>query len=558
MMETKNLRWFVLIIVSAIFTRLLLLKEAIHDDEAVWTSLTSAPNYLWLNSAGNPHPLLAQWCYNFGAFLFGQHTLVFRSVTLCFAIATIFVTYLLAKELYDENVALISIFLMSISMYHLIASLRITIGIIIVLFYLLTIYSFVKYEATGKRKWLMLTGIFFGLALLTKYSAIYILAILAAYTLLTTDSFVKSIYRTLKIFLIGLCVYAIFPVLIWISGKLEMFPAMVAHTSTYAHVGLHWVAPIMLLLWATPLLILLPLLSVLRRDRKDLLLVIWIAAIFAINFIIIGRADVGPWYFLVGRGDYVRYFMNIIPPLSILGACAIVRFNLRKKSLTIIAGVAVFFSTILYVINSFPQQYIPQDFAAYTSYLLQGKLSFFFPYTTSSGALFGTSALGIALVWIVSISLFVWILATRTTKTRKFLFIILLGVMIGFNAFLAQEYVFHTQHVNPSDATYFAVDYFNDNNLDWPLSTNAEGVYFYLIPEYISHTDTQIEDGVGMYLGRFLERDGWYEYLRDVGGTAMVLNHPALPKERLVFPPNCNLVEKYVDSGQDLLIIYSC
>ena len=277
MIKTKlnHIRLLIFILVSAIFTRLLLIKEALHDDEALWASLASASNSFWL-STGNPHPLLVQWCYNFAVLLFGQHTVVLRAVTICFAIATIILTYLLAKELYDEKIALISVVLISTSIYHLIASLRVTIGIILVLFYLLTIYSFVKHNVTNSTWWFLATGIFFGFALLTKYSAIYILAIIAAYLLLTTDNFLKSFFYVLKIVIIGLCVYAIFPIIIIISDRSEMFATMFAHTSHYAHPGLHWVAPLMLLLWATPLLIFLPMLSVLKRNKKDLLLVIWI------------------------------------------------------------------------------------------------------------------------------------------------------------------------------------------------------------------------------------------------------------------------------------------
>jgi 4-amino-4-deoxy-L-arabinose transferase-like glycosyltransferase len=556
--QVKN-KALISIIISAIIIRILLLKEAIYDDEAIWASLTTLPNPLWLNNVSNYHPPLSLWFYNFGVFLFGQHTMILRLVTVCIAIATIILTYVLAKKLYNTKVATISVLIMSFSIYHIIASLRITIGLFLVLFYLLTFYSFLSYEESKKNKWLLLTGFFFGCSIMTKYSAIYMLPVFGLYWLYKSNDLKQSFIETTKIVFIGALTFLIYPFLVFLRGDFDIIINTLTHAAHYQIFGFHWVAPVMLMLWATPLLICIPLLSVVKKNKKDMFLIIWVACIFAINFVLIGRGDVGNFFFLIGRGDYVRYFMNLIPPLSILSAAVISRLNIQYKHLPKIITVSAIFTVILFFINSISVKYIPQVFSLYISEILKGNLNFFFSYTTSSGALFGTSALGIILTWGVCLILTVAIIIKLRQKQKAtFLLILLIGIAFAFNLFLAQEYVFHTQHVDPSEATYFAVDYFRDNNLQYPLYTNSEGIYYYLIPDYIFSDREHVIEAIPHGIGKYLEADNWYDKITSTGGTVIILNHPTVNKDRIAKLDNCDLLNTYESNDIDLLFIYSC
>lgn len=113
--------WLLLAVLAlAVFLRLFTLgSESLWLDEAV--SVTSSKASLWsivhTTASQDMHPPLYYSILHFWMLLFGQTEAAIRSLSACFGIASVFLTYKVGQELYDRKTGLIAGFLMTISAF---------------------------------------------------------------------------------------------------------------------------------------------------------------------------------------------------------------------------------------------------------------------------------------------------------------------------------------------------------------------------------------------------------------------------------------------------------
>ncbi|MBT7474395.1 phospholipid carrier-dependent glycosyltransferase [Candidatus Woesearchaeota archaeon] len=104
--------------------------------------------------------------------------------------------YLLGKKLFNEKVALYSAILFLLIPLHIIYSAKILTGVLFTFFVLLTFFSFWKGYEENNKKHKVLFGIFLALALLSRYTALWIMPIFLLYFLARDKSlkFLKDKY----------------------------------------------------------------------------------------------------------------------------------------------------------------------------------------------------------------------------------------------------------------------------------------------------------------------------------------------------------------------------
>ena len=128
-------------------------------------------------------------------YLFNLGFLVSFLIVFAGALSVILV-YLLGMKLFNKKVALYSAILFLLIPLHVIYSAKILTGVLFTFFVLLTFFSFWKGYEEGVRKYKVLFGIFLALALLSRYTALWIMPIFLLYFLARDKSlkFLKDKY----------------------------------------------------------------------------------------------------------------------------------------------------------------------------------------------------------------------------------------------------------------------------------------------------------------------------------------------------------------------------
>lgn len=236
-MTLKELLLFGLILFFALFSRLFHLgypsqmyfDEIYHVPTAILIrngdfqtpfSFSSAPNQAnidWL------HPPLAKYFQALSITLFGITALAWRLPSLIFSLFTLVVFYFLVRFLGQNfffkkesntkkidlsiNLSLIACFFLSLDGLFLVQS-RIAMNDIFVLFFtLMAIFIYVIYLANKKSLMLLVSGALFGLALASKWSALWILLFLLIKELLMLKSIKKIPFLLFSLLLTPAFVY---------------------------------------------------------------------------------------------------------------------------------------------------------------------------------------------------------------------------------------------------------------------------------------------------------------------------------------------------------------
>jgi len=175
--------------------------------------------------------------------------------------------------------------------------------------------------------------------------------------------------------------------------------------------------------------------------------------------------------------------------------------------------------------------------------------------------LFGISFATIVLTLAISSILVVCIFAAKNQKFIKICLVFLLASSIAFNALLIQEYVFHFQGTNPSQATYDLVDYFEESNLNYPVYSNDEGVLFYINNSYwLSNKQQSNVMGLDDYEQDYEDVIETIVRLKKTNGTVLVLNWPPIPEKSPTWDVvvNCDLEKTFYSKDYKIAMVYSC
>ena len=264
------------------------------------------------------------------------------------AALTVLVIFAIGKELYDDNAGLIAALIFSVCPIVLHASTKIWIDALLTLFCTLSVYLSILAVKKERVLWYILAGVSFGMAVLSKISALPILAPIAYL-------FLKKPLNKKK--LINVSCFLIFAVLVagpwlfifyktfgtffpwWIKPSeepLRMFPFIrmaMARPWFFYFSNITIVAPIYLFSWIS-------MIKSIRRPNE------WMECIWVLSFIL-GFTLVG----IMGLEGYVtRYVLPAIPALAILSGRLIAT---GKKILWIVSCIFLAYGLTNAILNTY-------------------------------------------------------------------------------------------------------------------------------------------------------------------------------------------------------------
>ncbi|MEK7565321.1 MAG: glycosyltransferase family 39 protein [Patescibacteria group bacterium] len=165
----------------------------------------------WLNLSFHDHPPLFFLVQKIFFNLFGNSLFVSRLPSAIFGIGFVYLIYLIGKKLFKkEEAGLISAFISAISFAHVSLSRMAMMESVLFFFILLNIYYFLSFLNNKKYWWHF--GLTFGLAMLTKYIAIFLIPTYLVYLLI----FRRDLFKNSKIYLALVLAIIIFsPVIVY-------------------------------------------------------------------------------------------------------------------------------------------------------------------------------------------------------------------------------------------------------------------------------------------------------------------------------------------------------
>ncbi len=544
-MNKNSVVLFLLLI--AFLIRVVSIDNSFYGDENPWPyAAVDHSNYGFNFDIQRSHdsfiwtsPPLAPLIYRFFTWFIGVNEVTMRLVPLIFSLINIALTYLLARKLFGEKTALYSIIIMAISFWHIIASFLIEHdGSILMFFWLLFFIMFVDFEKTQKYKYLVWCGIILGLSLLTKLTGGLILISLGVYLLFKHKSIKSPLIICSRIFLIGILLFSIFPILSLIFYP-SYFQTILAHSSRMTLIpALFSVFRVLiyLLLWATPLLFGLALISFFKRDKYGLL---WswclVVVLFAVFTNYVGAVD--------------RYMSVMIPALCILGGNVLKNFDIKNWKL--VAVLALFFFSLFFVLNFIPSVWIEHDVGNYIYRAFILNWDFVFQFHGGSGPGFMASFIPLGVGIVLSLLFFVWLVLSRFNKTILMIFV---AIILSFNLFLVQAFIINHPYPDVGGTTYEIVNYVKENNLSKPFFVTDMnlGWYFNLTSDFYVIGD--------VYTDEVKEVEDIKAIIKERKGTLIITDYPKRLKIDVVWElsKECSLKKTFDSKNIALGHIFIC
>jgi 4-amino-4-deoxy-L-arabinose transferase-like glycosyltransferase len=328
--------------------------ESIYSGQAA--SMLGVKEFLDDFSLFRAHPLLLQSLVSIAFAIFGIYDTVARMVPVIFGTLTVFVTYLVAKELFDKKIGLISCLVLALLPFHIVFSRQVLVDIPLSFFVILFLYFIVKYRMTEQNIYSYLTGVSCGLCFISKEVGIITLPIYLVYTFMT---------HTLKlnkfvVFLSGLF-SGIFPYFILILTRQDAMHAFYnygsfqlskeittifssRYSSTLINEAFGYVLPILwvvsfILIWKD---------ARHTKSRKYLDGIILLALTLGTLYLF--------YELLPSKGD--RFLITLLPPGVILGCAFLISNSIRslhsQRLLYLVIVPLIIFSNNFFLSKAFP------------------------------------------------------------------------------------------------------------------------------------------------------------------------------------------------------------
>jgi 4-amino-4-deoxy-L-arabinose transferase-like glycosyltransferase len=288
-------------------------------------------NYGSIPWLGYQHPPLIPMVYGLAMRVFGLHLFVLRCLSLAASIATVVLTYLLGRDLYDRETGFLAATLLLSFLYFLRMGTAALTDMPVTFLFTLSLYSTFRLCRTPMYRLSLAAGAFIGLGLLAKYTMALIYPVLLSYLA------ISSTFRRLKLHLVTLALVSLGLLAIWLvyiyysgvlaaqSKTLSSYAGFVTTTSR----GKWWMLEMVstrltsaLGFYNLPLLLLGSWHLLQRRHQSDLLVLLWIATVFPI--LILTTPD-------------ARYFMPTFPALAMAAAGGVRRFCEAAEKLVLLA-----------------------------------------------------------------------------------------------------------------------------------------------------------------------------------------------------------------------------
>jgi hypothetical protein len=398
----------------------------------------------------------------------------------------------------------------------------------------------------GKEKsMLYLTSVLFGLTMLTKFTGVLVLVIIALHNLIERKNFAFSVKDLIPIAGIGGGIF-----LLWYGWTYffnqTVFLRIFGHgTRSLYQAGESFFSLLPLVyfvLWATVLLTLLLCYSFFRYKKKYVFYYLWIAVPIV-------------FYFFIGKNfiaTYDRYLMIVIPALAVIGGDVIDSFKLEKRQSAM--GIILFLLGLLGVgfLNLWGERVV-HSIPAYFNQVLSMQWNFLFPLTSSTGPTIVVNFLTLALFFILGGILMVLAYTSKDIRGKDY-FVAFLAIGFALNVFLIIEQVHPFTQPNISDGIYGIYTYVEENGISPPLVTNMFETTFYMDID-----PTQDSSGFH-YLSSKEEIDTVMEQALIDKATILFLDYPLISKESYLWNSmnKCELIHTEVSKDIKTGYIFSC
>ncbi len=569
------------IILLAFAIRLLGINQPFNEDELHWAYSAEVRDWFGTITFNTP---LSMYFLNTFTTIFGVSTETIRLSFVIIGIITILITTKFAAEKYNKKTAIIAALLLAINPLHVLASLQAAYeGSTLTLFFITTLFFLTRNSN-------LLTGTSFGMAVLSKLSALFIIPpIIFLHFFSKNHTVLKSLKKTFIITLIAMIPLILFfalpsiltdsPALVnsiikLLSKQTNISNGISGIVMQYGHA----------FVWLGPILTFLPILA-LRYKTKNRLH--FIAIIITVIFYFLLTINTAP--------PIERYWMILLPSLSIISAHIIAQ-NIKKEKKTIILLVTT--CTLAFIIaicinlpdaENVPfypkQKFIDKIFSLEFNWLI--------PLTGSSGPLgFYINAINPTIFTFTALLLLMILLFN--TKHKITILLLFLGISTGYQLFFVQEYLLSLTQPNIPHITQKTIEYINTNNLQEPIYYFKNYALFYhfdkkyyekkqpiTLPSKFNYLNKSAYDKEELknkvaktvyqswYPGfvslSFVDDDEnrsnmLLEQFKKNSGTVVFIDFPTLNKQGPLWKTiqQCNEIKKFSDKGKTVAYIFDC
>lgn len=530
------------ILCVAIVLRASGLNKPLYQDDTIFANIAENKDYF---STNNVHLPLGNLIIIGATSLLGISEWALRLPTLIFAIGTIGITYFFARRKYGEKVALWATGIMSISCWSIYGSLTNIAAEGGLVTFMITITSFYFLEAKD-RKGDIITGLLLGGAILAKEFAVLLLPIFMMYMIANKVSW-KEIGTKITCTLIGAMIVGIIFVSIdffWNNlGAVQTLLGSVVKetytTPTFYHTmyGLFKIT-----LFASPLLLLCFPLYVLKNGEKSFSEFEVLYTLFMFFFFIFGINQ---------ATEKVRYLLITVPFLAIIAAKYIAEFEMKKREYMIIAGLSIIFLISFALMNIERNSVSYEEQSKIVESIKSGKGIDIGMVSETGNSGFAVNANIVILAYVLSIFA---LISMRKWKVTGILIFLALG--IGYNLFIAEEYLWHGTSPNYEEVTQNIIQDLKEEKAKEPIYVIKDvGIIWYLQDDYETFYSLDTIQNTE-------ERLDWFEEsVKEKGGTVVVVDIPFINKEgRLwrIIKENCINKKMYGDKEIEIGWVFSC
>jgi 4-amino-4-deoxy-L-arabinose transferase-like glycosyltransferase len=168
---------------------------------------------------------LYSWLIYISFITFGIHEWAARLPSLIFGMLSLIFVYHISKRLYDEKVALTATFIAAVSPGIAYFSRNIQLESMFTAFTLAAVLFLIYYKETEDTRWMLASGVYLSIAILTKYPAILAYPALL-WVLLEKNKFKSSNQEKIRVFLY--IILPVIPTLVWLLYAASTKPALTA------------------------------------------------------------------------------------------------------------------------------------------------------------------------------------------------------------------------------------------------------------------------------------------------------------------------------------------
>lgn len=554
-------KWIILLVILGIGIKFLGINNILYTDENGWAIDASLFDF-WkdpntLIGKNVPHPPIPLISYALSTKLLGSDSYAFRAIPIIYSIFGLIFIYLIAKELYGNKAGHCALFLSLFCFWPYIASLQVDIdGAILSAFYAGTFYFYIMYEKYQKKRYMLLTGVFLGLGLLSKLSGILGFVILGLYALVKNKSLFKTVRNLFVPFAIGTGIFILSISILYMVVAPDIFTLLFFHSSQRLTLKPSFVNIVYILLWGTPLLIGMMLLNIKDYSKEDLLFYIW-PSFITVFYFFISKPFLAP---------FDRFLMPILPAMAIIGGKYISKLNFTKKTKILFIFSFGMYLLVLELLNSF-MTFDTHNIANYFNKVLSFDWNFYFPITGPSGPTFGLSFVTIGLTSLVSFVLLALYFILNKIQKRPFYNILaaFVGLNLAFNLFLIQESILYLQGPNISKKSLEAIDYVKNNYNEQIIYTN-----FVSVPYYLGRHKSLLsafllnKNDDNMHLFNYNSGEKFAVSMstrfKEQGGIVVLFNYPIFGEENPILQKirKCQTIKEFKDKSLTVATIFDC